>query len=89
MTRKKGFLQYMVHKPIVRFVIAAVAVAGILIMAILGYRLLMHRRVTVPENAQESSNAGNATTTAEPENATSTAEPTKNNTTSTGLVAGT
>ena len=60
----------MVHKPIVRFVIAAVAVAGILIMAILA-ATVNAQESNSPENAQESSNAGNATSSSVPENATS------------------
>jgi uncharacterized protein YkwD len=57
LTRKKGFftvaesvLQYMVHKPILRFVITPVAVAGILMLAILA----------ATANAQENNNTGNA-----------------------------
>ncbi|MFY9798187.1 MAG: CAP domain-containing protein [Candidatus Nitrosopolaris sp.] len=57
LTRKKGFftvaesvLQYMVHKPILRFVITPVAAAGILMLAILA----------ATANAQENNNTGNA-----------------------------
>ena len=75
LTRKKGFftvaesvLQYMVHKPILRFVITPVAVAGILMLAILAATANAQENNNTgnaqqqsngPENSQQSNNAGN------------------------------
>jgi hypothetical protein len=60
-TVAESVLRYMVHKPIVRFVIAPVAVAGILMLAMLA----------ATGNAQENNNAGS---TQENNNAGSTQE---------------
>jgi hypothetical protein len=73
-TVAESVLRYMVHKPIVRFVIAPVAVAGILMLAMLA----------ATGNAQENNNAGstqennNAGSTQQQSNSTGNAQENNN-----------